>query len=180
MKKIIVIIILAVFIASIAIVNFFGLEIVETGEENYIKMIQCDSVTLKGYGFEQDLQPVGYVGEKNDIPKFEFEFKPSANGKPYTVEDSISQTSSNPNRILLTQNLILLDKNSEPLGPERYEELSFEYDDEAMAGIAVFDERSCSLIFLKPNSTFTVTIRCNNSNVFTTVKITSIQETVNN
>ena len=46
MKKTIVIVILVVYIASIAVVNFFGLAIKEFDGVEYVQEIKCNSITV--------------------------------------------------------------------------------------------------------------------------------------
>ena len=48
MKKIVVVIILAVFVASVAIVNFFGLEIKQYDGETYIGSIEVSDMLFLG------------------------------------------------------------------------------------------------------------------------------------
>ena len=47
MKKTMVIVILAVYIASIAVVNFFGLEIKQFDGITYVSDIICSSITVQ-------------------------------------------------------------------------------------------------------------------------------------
>ena len=95
MKKTIVALILVVYIASIAIVNFFGLEIKIFDGTTYVSGIQCDQIILRSEG-ERLLTPVGYDG---DTPIFIFEFIPSADGSEYT--DSPESLLHNPNAVEL-------------------------------------------------------------------------------
>ncbi len=92
MKKTMVIIILVVFIASIAVVNFFGLEIKVFDGITYVEKIECNTITI------QNENPITLTParELNGIPLFIFEFIPSADGD-YTIdEESILK---NPNAI---------------------------------------------------------------------------------
>ena len=161
MKKTIVVIILAVYIASIAIVNFFGLEVKVFDGITYVESIQCDTVTLRNESSAK-LYPITYLGEKGDIPLFEFTFIPSSDGTDYTADDE--SIVSNPNAIEL--NYVVFPHLADETG------VKFEYDEEGMAGIAVFLEDKHTLIFLKPGRIFTVTIKATDgSNKSTTVAI---------
>ena len=99
MKKTIVVIILAVYIASIAIVNFFGLEVKVFDGITYVESIQCDTVTLRNESSAK-LYPITYLGEKGDIPLFEFTFIPNADGtftrenakRPVRIADLLTMT----------------------------------------------------------------------------------------
>ena len=94
MKKTIVIVILAVFIASIAIVNFFGLEIKQFDSITYVSAIQCDTVIFHGDN-SKELSPTQYAGKDGNIPVFEFNFIPADESDPYTLENLVN----NPNII---------------------------------------------------------------------------------
>ena len=56
MKKTFIIIILAVYIASIAIVNFFGLEIKVFDGITYVERIECATITVRN-GNDVKLEP---------------------------------------------------------------------------------------------------------------------------
>ena len=146
MKKTIVIIILAVYIASIAIVNFFGLEIKIFDGVTYVSSIQCDTVTFLGAG-GAELQPTSYVGTNSDIPLFVFDFIPAAEDAPYTTEDESLVT--NPNVIQLNYEIL----------PHLATDKGVKYEYDESAGVAVFHELSHSFIFLKPGKIVTITIR---------------------
>ena len=165
MKKTIVIIILAVYVASVAIVNFFGLETKVFDGITYVESIQCDSITALGHG-GLSIAPSAYTGKNQDIPFFRFEFIESPDGGPYTTDgESIL---SNPNHVQINYEILphLADDRS----------VAFEYDSEA--GTAVFFESSKSFLFLKPNKILTVTIRAKDgSNASTQIAIMAVLPT---
>lgn len=148
MKKTIVIIILAVYIASIAIVNFFGLEVKVFDGITYVSGIQCDSATLQNEN-PKTLIPVDYVGPNGDIPLFVFDFIPAPDGKQYTAEDESIIT--NPNAVQL--HYVVKPHLADEQG------VKFEFDEAAMEGVAVFHETSKTFVFLKPDTIFTITIK---------------------
>lgn len=159
MKKTIVILILAVYIASIAIVNFFGLEIKIFDGVTYVSSIQCDTVTFLGANGEK-LYPSSFIGTNSDVPLFIFDFIPAPEGAPYTGEDE--SIVKNPNVVQL--NYEILPHLATDTG------VKFEYD--ASAGVAVFHELSHSFVFLKPGRIVTITIRATDgSNVHSKVAI---------
>lgn len=147
MKKTIIVIILAVYVASIAVVNFFGLEIKIFDGVTYVEEIQCDTVTVQNET-PIDLYASAYLGEEKDIPLFVFDFIPAEKGE-YTDEDESILT--NPNRIQLNYEVFphLADDA----------EVKYEFDEAAMEGFVVYHELSRSFIFLKPGKIFTVTVR---------------------
>ena len=159
MKKTIVVIILAVYIASIAIVNFFGLEVKIFDGITYVSSIQCDSITFLGNNGEK-IAPSQFTGKNYDIPLFIFDFIPPDPSNPYTTEaDSIT---NNPNIIQIDYEILPHD------APNGKDAVKFEYDE--AAGVAVFHDLSTSFIFLKPNKLFTITIKATDgSNVSTQI-----------
>lgn len=162
MKKTIVIIILAVYIASIAIVNFFGLEIKEFDGKIYISDIQCQRITLRNEN-PVDLFPTTYIGPKQDIPLFIFDFIPAPAGTEYTADDASIFTNPNAVEIIPEVN---------PHNAHERLGIVFEFDEAAMEGVAVFHEVGKTLTFLKPDTIFTITIRATDgSNVSTQVSI---------
>ena len=146
MKKTIVVIILAVYIASIAIVNFFGLEVGMFDGITYVESIQCDTVLFYGDN-SKELSPTSYTGKNGNIPVFVFDFIPQDEEAPYTSDAASLQ--DNPNIIRINYEIF------PHLADEA--EVKFEYDEGA--GTATYHELSSSFIFLKPNKMFTVTIR---------------------
>ncbi len=161
MKKNVVIIIIVVFIASIVVVNFFGLEIKEFDGIEYVTSIQCDDIVVRSEN-AQTLTPSGYFGT---TPIFQYDFIPAPADKPYTADkESIL---GNPNRIEL--NYVVFPHTADN------REVVFEYDEEAMEGIAVFRSDIKSLILLKANAMFTITIRATDgSNVSTSISVIGI------
>ena len=82
MKKTIVIVILVVYIASIVVVNFFGLKSEVFDGITYVKEIQCNSVTV------QNETPVTIESKQmlGGKPLFMFDFIPADQENPYTAE----------------------------------------------------------------------------------------------
>ena len=159
MKKTIVIIILAVYVASIAIVNFFGLQIRIFDGVTYVSNIQCDTVIFHGDN-SKVLTPSQYTGKNKNTPQFVFDFIPAPEGVTYT---------SDPDNLMNNPNVIQINYEVMPHLADAAN-VRFEYDEEA--GIAVYHELSGSFIFLKPNRSLTVTIRATDgSNVSTNIII---------
>lgn len=157
MKKTIVVVILAVYIAAIAIVNFFGLEVRQFESITYVSSIQCDTVVDVGHN-SKVLMPTQYAGREGNIPVFEFTFIPANEEDPYTLDN----LTENPNIIQINYEVMphLADVT----------DVKFEYDEDA--GVAVFHELSGSFIFLKPDVALTITIKATDgSNVSTQIRI---------
>ena len=159
MKKTIIILILAVYIASIAIVNFFGLEIKVFDGITYVTGIQCDTVTFLGANGEE-LYPTQYTGPNSDVPLFVFDFIPPSENDPYTSEDE--SLVKNPNVVRLNYEIL----------PHLATDTGVKYEYDESAGVAVFHELSHSFIFLKPGKIVTITIRATDgSNVESKISI---------
>lgn len=145
MKKTIIIIILIVYIASIAIVNFFGLEIKVFDGITYVDSIECSTITV------QNENPVTLEAKQqlHGHPLFIFDFIPASEDKPYTAEDE--SIVSNPNAVQINYEVFphLADETG----------VKFEYDLNAAEGLVVFHEISRTFVFLKPNKIITITIR---------------------
>lgn len=157
MKKTIVVIILAVYIASIAVVNLFGLEIRQFDSITYVSAIQCDSVVFCGDN-SKVIYPSQYAGKDGNTPVFVFDFIPAPDGTEYTLDN----IEDNPNVIQIRPEVLphLADENG----------VKFEYDKDA--GVAVFHELSKSFIFLRSDVSITITIKATDgSNVSTQIRI---------
>lgn len=145
MKKVIVIVILVVYIASIAVVNFFGLEIKVFDGITYVEDIRCDSITV------QNQNPVTLEPKQNLDGKllFIFDFIPAPEDKPYTTDDESIVV--NPNAVQINYEVFphLADETG----------VRLEYDKDAMEGVVVFHEISHTFVFLQPNRAITVTIK---------------------
>ena len=156
MKKTIVIILLVVYIASIAVVNFFGLEVKIFDGVTYVQGIQCNSITV------QNETPVTVESKqmRGEKPLFIFDFVPADEDNPYTADaESII---NNPNAVQINYEVL----------PHLANETSvkFEYDEQTNEGAVVFHELSKTFVFLKPNRAITVTIRATDgSNVSTQI-----------
>ena len=155
MKKTIVLIILAVYIASIAVVNFFGLQVRIFDGVTYVTGIQCESITFHG----QNSQEIIATLKPGKDPMFVFDFIPST-GDPYTKD---------PESIEKNPNVIQLNYVVQPLVADD-SVVKFEYD--MNSDIAVYNEHYGYFIFLQPDHEFYITIRATDgSNVSTRIII---------
>lgn len=145
MKKTIVIIILVVYVASVAVVNFFGLEVKVFDGITYVDQILCESITVQNQN-PVTLPPKQSIGGK---PLFIFDFIPAADGSGYTTDDA--SIIHNPNAVQINYEVFphLADETG----------VQFEYDKDAMEGVVVFHEVSRTFVFLQPNRAITVTIK---------------------
>ena len=158
MKKTIIILILVVYVASVAVVNFFGLEVKIHDGIVYVQSIKCDSITLLD-GENEKIEAATYW---SGVPIFIFDFTPSATNGGYTKEES--SIMSNPNVIQL--NLDVLPHNAD------VSSFHFEFDEEAYEDAIVFRDDINAFVFLVPNRIITITVTSTDgSNITTTVKI---------
>ena len=159
MKKVIVIVILVVYLASIAVVNFFGLEIKVFDGIKYVESIQCNSITVQNEN-PVTLGPTQTLS--GNVPLFIFDFIPAPEGTVYTTEDE--SIVSNPNAVQI--NYEVLPHLADESGVE------FIFDKEALEGVVVFHEMSRTFVFLQDMRLITVTLRAiDGSNKSTTIKI---------
>ena len=159
MKKTIIIIILAVYAASIAMVNFFGLEVKPYDGNTYVSSIECQTITSLGNN-SQKVYPSQYIGVNNDIPLFIFDFIPAKDGEDYTREEE---------SIALHPNIVQIDYE---ILPHLADEAGVRFEFDENAGVAAFHELSSSFVFLKSNKPLTVTIKATDgSNVSTVIAI---------
>lgn len=156
MKKTIIIVILVVYIASIAVVNFFGLKIKEFDHVEYVQEIKCESITV----LNENPVTVGMHKEpaEGEIPEFRFPFVKG----DYTTDPA--SLASNPNVVRINYEVLphLADDS----------QIAFEFDKEGYADIVYFDEGTQTFVFLKRLKRIEVTIKATDgSNVKTTIKI---------
>ncbi len=161
MKKTIIIVILLIYIASIAVVNFFGLETKVFDGDTYVDYISIKSVLLHNEN-TVELMAEAYVGENRDIPLYVFDFIPAPDDDPYTGDDE--SIVKNPNAVQV--NCEVFPHNADNTS------VKFEIDEASMDGLVEFHDLSKTFIFLKSNKIVYVTIRATDgSNKSTTIAI---------
>ena len=157
MKKTIVILILVVYVASIAVVNFFGLEIKQFDGTKYVESIQVNSITLQNEN-SIVIYPK-FLEFDPDPPTFEFDFIDAPFDQPYSSdEESIIK---NPNAVQIDYEVFphIADNTA----------VKFEWDTAAYDGCIVFHELSRTFVFLKPNKMITITIKATDGSAKSTV-----------
>ena len=154
MKKTIVIVILVVYIASIAVVNFFGLAIKEFDGVEYVEEIKCNSITVmnetpKTYGVHE-------INEEG-IPVYHFAF-------------TTGEYSKDPESLANNPNAVRIDYEVLPHTADG-SKVEFIFEEKPYVH---FDEETKTFIFLRNNRSLTVTIvSTDGSNVKTTIVIKS-------
>ena len=142
MKKTVILAIFIAYIASILIVQFFGLKVVEMQGNVYISEIEVsgfeftnrdDSVEAK---YKMGVRLSDAAG--NETNHYAGYFIPG------TYDMSEESLASNPNRVKITYNIVPYNATNK--------ELSFAYDKKAVEGTVYFDENTYEFVFLKPKT----------------------------
>lgn len=167
MKKTIIIVILVVYIASIAVVNFFGLAIKEFDGVEYVQEIKCNSITVLNETPITITTPK--IPEPNadgiSIPEFYFDFIPGT----YTADPS--SIASNPNRIRINYEVIPHTADGSKVTFVCRD--TFDQDGNLLVQ---FDEATQTFVFLEPFVMIEATLKsADGSNVKTTIKIMGIE-----
>ena len=167
MKKTIVIVILVVYIASIAVVNFFGLKIKEFDHVEYVSEIKCETITVLN---ENPVTLSAAVIPEPDeegvsVPEFYFDFIPGE----YTADPA--NIAKNPNRIRLNYEVLPHTADGSKVG------FVFKdtYDKDGNL-LVQFDEATQTFVFLEPFIMVEVTIKSTDgSNVKTRIKMMGVE-----
>lgn len=166
MKKVVIVVILAVYLASIAIVNFFGLKVSIFEGTTYVTEIKVERVVLqRNGGTEVDSY------EDNGVVTYNFEFKNQASGlSAYSIDDE--SIISNPNTVLIDFRVYPGEASNKNVNFIFSQEIGVE-DNKILLGVgdtvqAVFLKDKHVIIFLKPRFLVDITIRATDgSNVST-------------
>lgn len=132
MKKVMVILILAVFIASIAVVNFMGILPVPKDSQTYVTSIDVPSVELLGEN-GREIKPTPLGSEL----LYTFDFIATDGGDEFYEKDD----ENNPNIVTFAQTLMVFPTNATD------KEVEFIID---RPDLAYYHEISKSIIFMQP------------------------------
>lgn len=136
MKKTIIITILLVYVASIVIVNFFGMKAEEFSGTVYVKSIEYNVRPTDDYA--PSIEPAYYNGY--DDPWYVFEFIPPPDGTEYSPDDLLN-IAENPNAIFIDVNVLPIDAKNI---------VDFMYDAENNKEKVYFNDEKNTFIFIKP------------------------------
>lgn len=145
MKKTVVVIILAIFIASVAVVNFFGLEVKQYDGETYIGSIEVSDMLFLGDN-NTPLQPQLMA---DGSLYYVFDYIPPAEGVEYLRDDP-------QNRNMVRLDFIIVSEEGQTLP---YDDGTIDYLYSTESGVAFFHDGTGSFVFLKPNQLFTITLK---------------------
>ena len=177
MKKVVIVVILAVYLASIALVNFFGLKVSIFEGTTYVTEINVERVVLHRDGdgtvqyFEDDTGTLNYHFEFANLLK---------TGAEYSENDKIEYSESDES-IIANPNTVLIDYKVNP-GNASNKNVDFvfsqkigEEDNKVFLGVngnvkAVFLKDKHVLIILQPRFFVDITLRATDgSNVSTSI-----------
>ncbi len=162
MKKIVIVAIFAIYLASIVVVNFFGLEIAVFDGTVYSEKIEFEGLVLhKPDGSDEWFYPEHAVSNLGGVPLFIIPFVPAESGEYTSDEGSLL---SNPNAVEIRYRVLPDNADNK--------NVQFLYDDAAVAGSVVFREEIKSIVFLKPDKLITLTlVSADGKNRKTTIKV---------
>lgn len=167
MKKVVVVVILAVYLASIAIVNFFGLKVSIFEGTTYVTEIKVERVVLQRNGGTE----VDSYKDNVGVVNYSFEFKnPDSGLSAYSIDDE--SIISNPNTVLIDFRVYPGEASNKNVNFIFSKKIGVE-DNKVLLGIgnrvqAVFLKDKHVIIFLQPRFIVDITIRATDgSNVST-------------
>ncbi len=166
MKKIVIVAIFAIYLVSIVVVNFFGLEITIFEGTTYAEKVEFEGLVLhKPDGTERWFFPEHAdpnYKDPNGVPLFVIPFTPAPEGSEYTAEEE--SLLGNPNAVEIRYRV-------KPDNADN-KNVQFLYDEAAVAGNVVFREGIKSLVFLNPNKIITLTlVTSDGTNKKVTIKV---------
>ena len=154
MKKTVIIVILLAYVASILVVQFFGLKVVEMTGNTYIADIEISGFefTNRGSIDEPKYKIVKKLTNPNDEKGLYF------GGYFYegTYDKTPESLAANPNRVKISYDV-------RPYNAS-YKVITYAYDKTANENSVWFDEETEEFVFLKPR-TITVTLTTNDGSM---------------
>lgn len=167
MKKTIVIVILVVYIASIAVVNFFGLKIKEFEGVEYVEEIRCDSITvLNETPITMEPKKISAPDENgNSVSEFYFDFISG------TYTDDAASLAANPNRIRLNYDVLPHTADTSSIAF-----VCKDVVDKDGNLLVQFDSATQTVVFLEPWVTIEITIKATDGRkALKTIKIMGME-----
>ena len=154
MKKTVIIVILLAYVASILVVQFFGLKVVEMAGNTYITDIEINGFEFTNRDNVDDAKykVVKKLTNQSDATGLYF--------GGYFVEGTYDKTpenlATNPNRVKISYDV-------RPYNAS-YKDITYAYDKTANENVVWFDEETEEFVFLKPR-TITVTLTTNDGSM---------------
>lgn len=163
MKKTVIIAILLIYLGSVVIVNFFGLQVKGFESTKYVTSIEC-KVTVER---EEDTD-ITVKQDSKDPTKMRYIFhyieNPfSANGNWDELQDNDKLT--HPNKVVLTPHVYPNEAHNK--------KIEFRYDKGWAEGLCIFDEEHYTIYFLDHGTITIDIVATDGSNIVQTISITA-------
>ena len=139
MKKTVILAIFIAYIASILIVQFFGLKVVEKQGNVYISAIEVSGFEFVNRDESVDVKYKKVVRLSDAAGKESNHY--AGYFMPGTYDMSPESLASNPNRVKILYTIVPYNASNK--------ELTFAYDKNAVEGVVYFDEQTYEFVFLK-------------------------------
>lgn len=139
MKKVVVIIICVLFVASVLVVNFFGMKMAMFPTTKYVEKIECLTLT------------------RSDGKEYKYTKIDDDGIKRFVIRDYVDGT-YDENNIAENRNTFILNYGMFPDDADN-KKPTFVYDKTAIQGAFVIREEMASVVVLRPNRGVYITIR---------------------
>ena len=165
MKKTVILAIFLAYVASILIVQFFGLKVVEAQGNIYITEIE-----ISGFEFTNRDESVDAKYKKVVQLSDATTGKPTNHYAGYfmpgTYDDSPESMASNPNRVKIAYSIVPYNASNQ--------DLTFAYDKNAAEGLVYFDTETNEFVFLVPTTVSIILTTHDGSTVRADIKISLV------
>lgn len=142
MKKTVILAIFLAYIASILVVQFFGLKVVEAQGNVYISEIEVSGFefTNRDETVDSQYKVIKHLKDKNgNYTKYYGGYF-----MPGDYDMSEESLASNPNRVKISYKIVPYNASNQ--------DLDFAYDKNAVEGVVYFDEETNEFVFLRPTT----------------------------
>lgn len=142
MKKTVILAIFLAYIASILIVQFFGLKVVEMKGTVYITNIEVSGFEFTNRDDIQDAKYHKVIQLKDTSGKLQDQY--AGYFVPGEYDKTPDNLKNNPNRVKILYKIVPYNASNQ--------QITFDYDTTTLDEIIYFDEETYEFVFLKPRS----------------------------
>lgn len=155
MKKLLVVLIAIVFVASVVIVNIFGLQFNVGLPTVYVQTINIKHIEIQRDGEIEEITATKSEVKDSGITEYQFYFNFTAPefGEIYPSDEA--SLIENPNRVAIIYEVVPADANNR--------DITYEFDADQINGVAVYDEETNTIVFLRKNRAVSVLIKAEDS-----------------
>ena len=164
MKKTVVLAIFIAYIASILIVQFFGLKVVEMKGNIYISAIEVSGMEYTNRDGIEDYKYKEVVQLKDSNGKLKDHY--AGYFYPGTYDETPESLATNPNRVKILYQIVPYDASNQ--------EISYAFDEKSIQDAVYFDQETKEFVFLKPRSVHVILSSLDGSTVTFEVSITLV------